>query len=359
MSSRDPWFDNAKMTLVTLVVVGHAWTQLPESVFNDHLYDFLYTWHMPAFVLVTGYLSRNFQVTRASLLTLVRTLAVPYVLIEAALALFRLWAGGEHLQNLWIDPHWPLWYLPALFCWRLVTPLMRRSAVAIPVAVAASLAGGLVSASTLDVARILGFLPFYVIGLHLTSERLELLRTREARVAAVGVLAGVWVLSGHLRTWAGSGSWLYYNDTYSSMGASVDEGYLVRLITLGAGVVAAAAFFALVPRRNLGWYTGMGAMTLVVYLCHGFFVKGLKYAGWPDVIEHLGLLGVVLTTVISIGIALFLAWRPVSRVLSHVLDPFGYATKQVQQATEIAAIDPTEVVEDVLPAEALESVPSR
>ena len=29
MASRDPWFDNAKMALVTLVVVGHAWTLLP------------------------------------------------------------------------------------------------------------------------------------------------------------------------------------------------------------------------------------------------------------------------------------------------------------------------------------------
>ena len=26
---RDPWFDNAKMALVVLVVVGHAWTLLP------------------------------------------------------------------------------------------------------------------------------------------------------------------------------------------------------------------------------------------------------------------------------------------------------------------------------------------
>ena len=27
---------------------------------NDHLYDFLYAWHVPAFVFVTGYLSRSF-----------------------------------------------------------------------------------------------------------------------------------------------------------------------------------------------------------------------------------------------------------------------------------------------------------
>jgi fucose 4-O-acetylase-like acetyltransferase len=58
---RDPWFDNAKMALVTLVVVGHAWVLLPETFLSDPLYDFLYAWHVPAFVFVTGYLSRTFQ----------------------------------------------------------------------------------------------------------------------------------------------------------------------------------------------------------------------------------------------------------------------------------------------------------
>lgn len=28
---RDPWFDNAKMLLVVLVVVGHSWTLLDSS----------------------------------------------------------------------------------------------------------------------------------------------------------------------------------------------------------------------------------------------------------------------------------------------------------------------------------------
>jgi fucose 4-O-acetylase-like acetyltransferase len=39
---RDPWFDNIKMTLVTLVVVGHSWTLLPHNTANDWTYDFLY-----------------------------------------------------------------------------------------------------------------------------------------------------------------------------------------------------------------------------------------------------------------------------------------------------------------------------
>lgn len=38
---RDPWFDNAKMVLVTLVVVGHSWVLLPDHTARHWAYDFL------------------------------------------------------------------------------------------------------------------------------------------------------------------------------------------------------------------------------------------------------------------------------------------------------------------------------
>ncbi len=99
MSSRDPWLDNAKMMLVTLVVIGHAWTLLPDGALHDQLYDFVYAWHMPAFVFVTGYLSRSFDWTGPRLWQLVRTVLVPYVLFECQLALFRTYVGGENAQR--------------------------------------------------------------------------------------------------------------------------------------------------------------------------------------------------------------------------------------------------------------------
>ena len=42
------------MILVTLVVVGHAWALLPNTPTTTWAYDFLYLWHVPAFVMVTG-----------------------------------------------------------------------------------------------------------------------------------------------------------------------------------------------------------------------------------------------------------------------------------------------------------------
>ena len=164
MSARDPWLDNAKMALVTLVVVGHSWTLLPHNGLNDALYDFLYAWHVPAFVLVTGYLSKSFAWTRTRLWHLVRTVAVPYLVFECAIALFRIYVGGEKLEDLFADPHWPMWYLAALFFWRLLTPIFTPMPGGLLASVGVSLAAGLYFSDTLDLARVFGLLPFFVLG---------------------------------------------------------------------------------------------------------------------------------------------------------------------------------------------------
>ncbi|CAB4745811.1 unannotated protein [freshwater metagenome] len=333
-AARDPWFDNAKMALVTLVVVGHAWVLLPESVTRDHLYDFLYAWHVPAFVFVTGYLSRRWTYSRARMWQLVRTVAVPYVLFEAAIALFRIHVGGEEMENLWRDPHWPMWYLSALFFWRLLTPVFKDLWGGLALAVGISLVAGLYAGDTLDVARILGLLPFFVMGLKATPERLELLRGRAVQVLAVGVFAAIFWLTRRTDEWAAT-EWLYYRARYEELDVSDGQAFLTRACLLVLGTLGAWAFLALVPRIR-GWFTTMGAFTLVVYLFHGFVVKGLGYAGYGDLFGDQQWLGLLVTTVGSVGVALLLASPPVARVLKHAVDPLGWGEKKLDHALEVA-----------------------
>ena len=333
MAARDPWFDNAKMALVTLVVVGHAWTLLPLTGTVGYLYDFLYLWHVPAFVLVTGYLSRSFTYAPERMWQLVRTVAVPYLVFECSIALFRVYVGGEELEDLFLDPHWPLWYLSALFFWRLVTPVFKALPGGFVVALGISVAAGLWAGDTFDLARILGLLPFFVLGLKATPERLELLRSRPAQVVAVAVLTAIASLAWLVDSLAAT-EWLYYRARYDELDVSDAEAFLVRAVLLVVGTAGAFAFLALVPRVN-GWFTRMGAATLVVYLFHGFAVKGAEYAGFADWgADHVGP-GLTLTTVVGVALSLVLAWRPVSSRLAELVDPFGYAERHARHAVDL------------------------
>jgi fucose 4-O-acetylase-like acetyltransferase len=333
---RDPWLDNAKMALVLLVVVGHAWTLLPDAGVTAHLYDFLYAWHVPAFVFVTGYLSQKFAYTKARTWQLFRMVVVPYLVFECALALFRIYVGGEQLDDLFQDPHWPMWYLAALFFWRLLTPIFRPMWGGVAVAVAISLAAGLYAGDTFDLARVLGLLPFFVLGLKATPERLELLRGRPVQVAAVGVLLGLLLLTAWTDVWA-STEWLYYRSRYDEMGYADDlDALLIRSLVLTIGALGAAAFLALVPRTR-GWFTRMGAATLVVYLFHGFVVKGASYAGFEGWAAAHVVVAFGLTTVAAVAVTLLLAWEPVSSRLADLVDPIGHAQGHVKQAVDLTA----------------------
>lgn len=328
--TRDPWFDNAKMLLVTLVVVGHSWTLLPHTALNSRLYDFLYLWHMPAFVMVTGYLSRRFTWTTRNLRKLLTGVVVPYLVFEGLLVLFRRSITGADYDRVWLQPHWPMWFLVALVAWRLATPLLNRSRHALLAAVALCLLGGFIHTEILDVGRILGFLPFYAAGLLVSDEVVAWLREGRARVLAVPVLlAGVlaaWVVDSRLGS-----AWTYWRDGYAHLGVSPLDGMLTRLVLLGVCLALATAAVALVPHRG-GWFARMGSASLVVYLLHGFFVKGAEYAGLPDWTAAHPVLSLPVVTIAAVGLALLLASPPVVRRVTPVVDPVRTVATQVRVA---------------------------
>ena len=321
-TKRDPWFDNAKMLLVTLVVVGHSWSLLAESFSTTWAYNFLYLWHVPAFVMVTGYLSRSFTFSRRNLSRLLSTVVLPYLVFEAMLTTFRSAVGGEHHGPLWLNPHWPMWYLAALVLWRLATPLLQRLPYALPVAVAVSLVGGATSGDTLDLARAMGLLPFFVIGLLATPGQLDLLRRPAARLSALTAFALALALSTLVETRLGGTEWLYWRSSYSQLHVSFLTGVAGRALLLAAATALALSFFALVPRRG-GWFSRLGSATLVVYLFHGFVVKSVDYTGFPDWSSRHPVTALAVSTLVAVPVALVLAAPPVARRLNVLVDPVG------------------------------------
>jgi fucose 4-O-acetylase-like acetyltransferase len=333
--ARDPWLDNAKMALVTLVVLGHAWTLLPQTGIDEWLYDALYCWHITAFVFVTGYLSRSFAYTPARMWNLLRTVVVPYLVFEGALALFRVYVGGENLKRLFENPHWPMWYLSALFFWRLLTPAFRTlpALLAVGAAVGTSLVAGIWAGDTLDAARILGLLPFFVLGLHATPERLARTFDPVRRRLAALVLATVAVLAAFTERVA-STEWFYYRSRYGELDVGDARAMLTRAGVIAVGAAGSWAFLTLLPRTS-GWFTRMGAYTLVVYLMHGFVVLGAEYAGVPAWAGAHRVTGFAAVSLSAVGLALLLAWHPVASRLQHVVDPFGLAEREVRKAVDV------------------------
>jgi fucose 4-O-acetylase-like acetyltransferase len=252
---------------------------------------------------------------------------VPYFIFETAMMWFRVEVGGEPwLDQMYLNPHWPMWYLAAVFLWRLATPILKSHWVFVPLSIAASLVFPLYGSAILDLNRTIGLLPFFVVGLHLSPALLARLKTGAARLVGLGALVAVFVLADHTDEWTTT-KFLWYSLEYHHFGVGLADGAWIRVRLIALALAASFAVLAVVPRRRT-WFTDMGAATMVVYLFHGFFVRGAGYAGFPAWADRHGDWTLWATIGGAVAVALFLAWPPVARRLAWFVDPIGSAQRQ-------------------------------
>ncbi|WP_416979009.1 acyltransferase family protein [Streptomyces sp. T028] len=320
---RDAFFDNAKFMAIVLVAVAHSWEPLKgDSRVLQAAYMVVYAFHMPAFIIVSGYFSRSFDAGPNRMKRLVTGVVVPYVVFETGYSLFKRYGDHSPGQELsLLDPYYLTWFLIALFIWRLTTPLWNALRHPLPVALGIAMLASVSPdiGDDLDLQRVLQFLPFFVLGLCLRAEHFRLVRRRSVRIAAVPVfmvsLAFAWWAVPRMNN-----AWFYHRDSAQELVAPWWVGPVMQLALFGCALVLTACFLSWVPGRTL-WFTSLGAGTLYGYLLHGFLLKGAEYRGW---FEYSWLHGPVGEIAVSLGIAVavtLLCTSPVRWVFRGVIEP--------------------------------------
>src|SRR5699024_6246685 len=118
--SRDYLFDNYKALLIFLVVLGHFAEAGKGNEILHCLKWLIFSFHMPAFIFISGYFSKK----KTSFIQLVRKLAVPYLVFEVLYYLLYIFILHKETRLYLLYPKFTLWYLMALFVWKLATPLV-------------------------------------------------------------------------------------------------------------------------------------------------------------------------------------------------------------------------------------------
>ncbi len=315
--------DNVKILLVTLVVIGHSLPQISGTEATQQTYDFIYYFHIPAFVLITGYLSRSFTWSKRHLWSLFCTFAVPYLIFEPLLVWWRR-TQDQHVtyDDLWLVPHWAMWYLLVVLVWRLATPLLRVTPWVVPLSVLISIGSGFLHVDAFALRRILALLPFFVIGLHVTPERLALLRIRWLRFPAIAALGALWWWSSQTEQWMDV-RFLWWDRPFDAIESNAADAVMTTLIVMTIALLATASVLALTPTGR-HWFTALGAATMVVYLGHGFVVAWAKgHELFDPLRDGDPWLAVLALVGFGIAVSLVLAARPVRTLGFWVVDPIG------------------------------------
>lgn len=163
LTQRNFFIDNIRGILIMLVIIGHYLELFFAFSIIRSLFIFIYLFHIPLFVAISGYLSKeNF-----SLLKNFKKILLPYIIFQIIYVLLAYLLHDEHIGTFTI-PFWFLWYLPALFVWRFLIYIFKKINlyVLLGSSVLISFLVGAVNyiGYELTLSRIIFFFPWFVLG---------------------------------------------------------------------------------------------------------------------------------------------------------------------------------------------------
>lgn len=160
---REYKYDNIKCLLIFCVVFAHLLEMLSGNISNK-IYIFIYTFHMPLFVYISGYFSKG------NMKSIVKFTYI-YLIWQTIFYLFDVILLQMKTNfNLFV-PNWTLWYVFAMIFWNLIIKFLNKILdknylYILIISIAISLFAGFCNeiGYMFSLSRIITFFPYFLLG---------------------------------------------------------------------------------------------------------------------------------------------------------------------------------------------------
>lgn len=265
---RDPYFDNLKGILVYLVFAGHCLSLYKSgNPICNYLFHIIYAFHMPLFLYISGYFSKNLVKSAQSAYEALILPAIPFELAYFALH----WVTNADNFEPFLTPIFAYWYLFVLFGYRVLMPYMAKLRFMTPLAFVLALGVGFNSqiGEYMTLSRFFCLLPFFLLGYYTNRETMDKLRNLNGAVsflmgAAAAMALAVVMLSNIIEldfTLAAP-----YEDVYGLAG---------RVFQFALAILFSMAALRFTPRKE-SFLTRIGQRTLQIYLLNFYAVTAIQ-----------------------------------------------------------------------------------
>ena len=281
--------------------------------------NFIYSFHMPCFILLSGYLSKGITTHRTKEID---TLLYPYVVFQILNFIFTYLTGYGHGSINLFSPAYLNWYIIALFFWRLFLPYfqkMKKVVVIIILALLWLLSGYGVPNSFLSFYRIFYFLPFFMLGYYIDD--IEQVMIKMSKHTGVVVAVTILIIIGVFA--------LSFDDRMNVIvhnALAPDAGYKKSILSVvskmaGMGIQFVMTFCFIYAcyliRRKLTGFNKWGKNSMSIYIVHGFITLVLV----PVLISKINVyLGLSISILLSALICWFLSREMVVKALQPLLN---------------------------------------
>lgn len=330
--TRNHAIDNIKGFLIILVVLGHAIHHLESGVWQ-HIYSGIYTFHMPAFIFISGLVTnpKKWKIDSVSLLGLYCILLVLWFAFAAALKIAGISSAAPPYSILiFVSSTAGLWYLISLAGWRLVSPLLFdvRHPVLFLLGSAIYCSGVGVSEQingAFSIDALVLYFPFFAGGIF--AQRF-VFRGKDVQLQKYqGILAGSVFLVG--ATWLVIVSSSYHGlltpplGSFSSMGISPISGVLCRMSYYLIATFAIIALLVFSPNSE-SVLCRFGRNSLSIYIGHFYILSlAIKYINASNAVFFVPLAVLFCIVILSV----FPFARPAERLRDWVISRiFNFTT---------------------------------
>lgn len=254
-----------------LVVLTHSLNiyQLEGERWIQFLWVFIMTFTMPLFTMISGYWYKEKSMKQICILYLFP--CVVFSIVNYCIG----GISGAYPKGISFKSGWAMWYLWALFLYQLSTPfflkhisLNRLMLLSFMVSIIAGFK--FVTNDILDVQRVIGFYPFYLVGIWLNGLEKDLINLPSSIIKICEqinskLLFFMTILLYLLLTYLFPG-FCYGSGFMSSHGMSL-FGFASRLMSYILNFALCFFLIAIMPDRKL-WFSKYGTRTMNVYLLH-------------------------------------------------------------------------------------------
>lgn len=319
-------WDNIKFVLIVCVVTGHFLSKITGINLNaERLHLFIYLFHMPAFVFISGLFAKKTVDNRRY--DKMFTYFLLFVVTKICLLISKLIAGGD-LSIDFIGINDVSWYALALFVFCLLTVFLKRfnAGFVLGFAVFAACIAGYCKDidTTLSASRIICFYPYFLAGYYLDAGRLAaFMKKKWVIIASWAVIAAAalivffkaddlyWLIE-ILRSKRG----YTYLEHFSKYGA------VLRLFWYVEASVMSFAVMTVIPSFK-SFLSTVGSRSMQIYAIHyipyRIFYSTLDGKKW---LKGLGFSHYELIVVaIAVGVTLLLSIKPIETVMNFLVRP--------------------------------------
>lgn len=273
MKKRIALWDNLKFLLIIFVVIGHYTQQFrADNEILQRIYVFIYSFHMPIFIFVTGLFSKK-AVDEKNIKKV-----LPYLtcFFATTLILFitRALLGWAPVFELF-SPSGISWYLMSMFFMFLITMLIKdyKPQYIFVLSLIIGVMCGFVQTENPDFftwMRTLTFYPFFCLGYISDREKIEKATNKiSIKITAVIFFVAIYLLIYFYPKQANKISILNTaRHTYSELGRFAPYGWELRLLTYAISFAAIFLLISLIPRKKIKDFTVFGERTLGIYMFH-------------------------------------------------------------------------------------------